>query len=108
MRIRSIKPEFWRSDDIDVQDPQSWKVFGESGPGFEFLYRLFDERHLLLYVGITWKPFDRWRVHKKSKAWWGDVAHAEVWRCRDEDARYWETRCIKEQQPIHNIHQAVR
>lgn len=108
MRIRSIKPEFWRSDDINPMDRQSWKAFGESGPGKEFLYRLYDLDHRLLYVGITWNPFVRWTAHSKKQQWWPRVAYAEVWRCNDADARHWETRCIKEMRPLHNIHQAVK
>ena len=107
MRIRSIKPEFWRSEDIDPYDRQSWKAFGQSGAGFEFLYRLYDDEHLLPYVGITWNPFVRWTYHSRTKRWWPEVAYAKVWRCCDEDARGWESRCIKEQGPKYNIHQAV-
>lgn len=103
----SIKPEFWRSEGINPADRQSWKALGQSGPGFEFLYRLYDAAHELLYVGITWNPFVRWTEHSKKKPWWHEVVHAEIWRCRDEDARHWETRCIKEQAPKHNVHQAV-
>lgn len=108
MRIRSIKPEFWRSDDIDPDDKQSWKRFGQSGAGREFLYRLYDVDNRLLYVGITWNPFVRWTAHSRKHSWWADVAYAQVWICSDEDARYWETRCIKEQLPLHNIHQSIR
>lgn len=105
MRARSTRPEFWRSEDISPSDRQAWKLFSTSGPGREFIYRLYDAEHALLYVGITWNPFVRWTAHSRSKAWWAQVAHAEVWVCADEDARYWESRCIKEQQPRFNIHQ---
>ena len=106
MRIRSIKPEFWRSEDIDPTDIQCFKKFGVAPPGQEFLYRLFDAEGALLYVGITWNPFVRWNAHKKSKPWWPDVAHADVYLCRDDaDARAWETWCIKNLDPAHNKHQ---
>lgn len=87
-------------------DRQSWKLFGDSGPGREFIYRLHDAGHTLLYVGITWNPFVRWTAHSRSKAWWTQVAYAEVWVCPDRDARFWESRCIKEQRPRFNIHQS--
>lgn len=105
MRIRSIKPEFWRSMGIDALDRQSWKLFGESGPGREFIYLLYGANRELLYVGITWNPFVRWTAHSKKHVWWPDVVHAEVWVCADEDARHWESRCIKGMSPVHNKHQ---
>lgn len=106
MRIRSIKPEFWRSDDISPEDRQSWKAFGTCPPGAEFLYRLYGQERELLYVGITWNPFVRWTAHSMKHEWWPDVAHAEVWLCRDErDARDWETWCIKNLHPLRNKHQ---
>lgn len=108
MRIRSIKPEFWRSQDIDPNNVQVFKDFGESGVGHEFLYLLSDSAGRLLYVGITWSPFVRWRAHRGKHPWWSTVAHASVWRCRDEDARHWETRCIRELEPLHNKHQNRR
>lgn len=109
MRIRSIKPEFWRSKDIDPNDIQQFKEFGTAGPGREFLYLLFDAEYRLLYVGITWKPFDRWRSHRKRHAWWEQVTHAEVWLCEDElHARHWETWSIRNLSPLHNKHQNWR
>lgn len=105
MRIRSTKPEFWKSADISPTDKQAWKKFGTSCGG-EFLYRLFDAEMNLLYVGITWNPFVRWTAHSRSKGWWSEVAHAEVWRCEDDRAaRDWETWCIKNHDPKYNIHQ---
>lgn len=109
MRIRSIKPEFWRTSALDSNDVQSFKEFGTAGPGREFIYLLFDSDYQLLYVGITWKPFDRWRSHKKRHSWWQEVARAEVWICEDErSARSWETWCIKHFDPLHNKHQNRR
>lgn len=107
MRIRSIHPQFWRSDDIAANDPQSWKSFGESGPGREFVYLLYDENRALLYVGITWNPFVRWTSHSRSKPWWPLVTWAEVWVCQDDEARAVEAHCIKTRHPRFNIHQAV-
>ena len=106
MRIRSIKPEFWRSEDIDPMDRQAFKAFGTAPPGREFLYRLHSESGELLYVGITWNPFVRWNDHKKSKPWWAEVARADVYLClSDRDARDWETWCIHNLHPRHNKHQ---
>lgn len=106
MRIRSIKPEFWRSGLIHPDDVQSFKAFGNTGCGQRLLYLLHDAHYRLLYVGITWKPFDRWREHKTSKPWWKEVAHVDTWLCADErSAREAERWCIKNLDPVHNKHQ---
>lgn len=109
MRIRSIKPEFWRSNDLDPHNRQSFKEFGTAPPGQDFIYRLYDHEMNLLYVGITWNPFVRWTDHSKTKTWWESVAYADVHLCADNrDARSWETWCIKNQNPVHNKHQNRR
>jgi len=108
MRIRTIKPEFWHAEAINPVDRAAWKVFGESGPGREFLYLLSDSAGRLVYVGITWNPFVRWTSHSRKQAWWSKVAYATVWRCSDADARPLETLCIKTLAPMHNVHQVVR
>jgi hypothetical protein len=109
VRIRSIRPEFWRSDDIDALDRQSWKRFGTAEPGHEFLYRLYDADMRLLYVGITWNPFVRWTAHSKEKPWWAQVARVELFVCDgNRHARQWETWCIKNLAPVHNKHQNMR
>lgn len=106
MRIRSIKPEFWRSGDLSWSDKQAWKKWGQAQPGSEFLYRLFDADMNLLYVGITWNPFVRWTRHSYEKQWWQRVAYADVHVCEDNyNARHWETWCIKNQHPLFNKHQ---
>lgn len=101
-----IRPDLRSAEVISPSDRQSWKLFGTSGPGREFVYRLFADDHTLLYVGITWNPFIRWTAHARSKHWWPQVAYAQLWVCPDADARFWESRCIKEQYPRFNIHQS--
>ena len=106
MRIRPIKPEFWRSSDIDPEDRQSFKRFETAPPGREFLYLLYGKEMELLYVGITWNPFVRWTSHSRKHAWWTQVEFAQVYLClNDRDARDWETWCIKNRHPLHNKHQ---
>lgn len=109
MRIRSIKPEFWRSSDITADDPQSWKEFGTAPLGGTFLYRFFDADGNLLYVGITWNPWVRWRVHRKEKPWWPLVKSVDLHVCKDDNhAREWETWCIRNLDPLYNKHQNRR
>lgn len=100
--------EFWSADHVDPRDRQSWKRLGQSGPGREFVYLLSDASGALVYVGITWNPFVRWTHHARNRPWWHQVAFATVWVCPNDDARRWETICIKTMRPSQNIHQAVR
>lgn len=109
MRIRSIKPEFWREGLIPDYSPQEWKQFGPAPVGRVFLYRFFNEVGSLLYVGITWNPWDRWRVHRKEKPWWPEVTSYDLHLCEDDrHARDWETWCIKNLDPKYNKHQNRR
>lgn len=81
MRIRSTKPEFWRSGRIASVD---WEVIYD-GPipkrvngiapmssTCEYVYLLFDGRDDLLYVGRSFRPADRFTKHRR-KSWWSDV-----------------------------------
>lgn len=100
------KPQFWARETFSPNDIQAFKKFGTAGPGQCFIYQLFDDNQQLLYVGITWNPFDRWRSHRKKYEWWQSVVSAAVWICESErNARTWETWCIKNLSPIHNKHQ---
>lgn len=113
MRIRSIKPEFWRSDDgvfvVDPFDRKSWKRLGEAQPAHELVYRLYGDDMRLLYVGITWHPFARWTAHASHKPWWHQVAYASLSEFPDDRAaRDAETVAIHEERPLYNIHQARR
>lgn len=42
------------------------------------LYRLYDTKSRLLYVGISNNPRARWASHAADKDWWSDVAVREV------------------------------
>lgn len=109
MRIRSIKPEFWGAGEFDPYNPPAWKEIGAAPMGGTFIYRLYDSDGALLYVGITWNPWVRWRVHKKEKLWWGEVAFFDLHTCKDDrHARDWETWCIHNLNPLHNKHQNRR
>lgn len=68
------------------------------------LYRLYDERGELLYVGISVRPFDRFKQHRGDKGWWHDVASTrlEHFPTRDEAARA-ELHAIQSEGPKHNV-----
>lgn len=91
MRIRTIKPEFWRSDDIAKLD---WQIIHD-GPiphrvntvapmhaAAEYVYMLFDRLNRLLYVGRSFRPADRFTKHRR-KPWWKRVSGAVIIRITD-------------------------
>jgi len=73
------------------------------------LYRFYDARENLLYVGITDDPWRRWREHVRIQSWYPQVKHQAVtWyenKAAAEVAEYVAIRC---EHPRFNIAGAVR
>jgi len=69
------------------------------------VYRLRTTDGGLLYVGTTWKAKDRWRVHRKTKPWWSQVASVDL-ECYPDDrtAHEAEYTAITTEAPRHNRH----
>jgi hypothetical protein len=68
------------------------------------LYRLYRADGLLLYVGITDNPPERWRSHASLKPWWPEVARRDVeWFNTRAAALDAESRAILGEDPLHNI-----
>ena len=44
----------------------------------EYLYRFYDKRGRLLYVGITNSPPSRFRQHGRDKEWWQEVSDIKI------------------------------
>ena len=78
------------------------------------LYRLFDSRRNLLYVGITqqFPPSKRYQQHAKEKYWWHVVAYDTMCSLRTTDrseAEAVERATILEERPRFNVmHQEKR
>lgn len=94
MRIRTIKPEFWTSDDnaeLDVEDAYCGPVMRSTAfdriapPGYcvQYIYALFRDDSLL-YVGKTWSVRARFDKHRHKK-WWQTVNHVEILRVTGRD-----------------------
>ena len=67
------------------------------------LYRLYDERDVLLYVGITGNPETRFRQHAADKPWWPEVARKDVeWYGTRRGAEMAEVAAIKLAEPYYN------
>lgn len=92
MRIRSTKPEFWRSARIAAMDltvvydgpfPTGPRAYATHLPGVapnaEYVYLLFNDMDQLVYVGRAWRPADRFTKHRR-KAWWPEVANLALVR----------------------------
>jgi excinuclease UvrABC nuclease subunit len=69
------------------------------------LYRFFDAKGNLLYVGIAKDPKRRWRQHAidSSDTWWPDVHRKEVeWHESRAEAEEAEKRAIRTEGPSYN------
>jgi predicted GIY-YIG superfamily endonuclease len=78
------------------------------------LYRFFDARGTLLYVGITDDPRARWSGHAhkarhKENAWWHQVhiVHTE-WLPTRAEAEAAEIISIRHEHPVHNSAHNIR
>lgn len=68
------------------------------------LYRFYDERGRLLYIGITGDVRARFRQHADSKAWWKQVAVREIVHCRTRaDLLAAEREAIIRERPRYNV-----
>lgn len=68
------------------------------------LYRFFDQKDQLLYVGITRDPPGRWAQHAADKAWWPSVSVREVeWWPTRPAAEAAEKAAITAERPLHNV-----
>lgn len=88
-----------------TERPDNWTWPVEAG-GSTLLYRYFDDRERVLYIGITGehRGSQRWQEHAESKPWYGQVAHCtiETFPTR-ADALYAEAVAIRDEKPLHNI-----
>lgn len=68
------------------------------------LYRFWNAKDQLLYVGITVNPGSRWQTHERDKAWWADVARVTVEHFPDRTSvEAAEREAIRTERPLHNI-----
>lgn len=68
------------------------------------LYRFFDGEGLLLYVGITDNPKERFYQHSKTKHWWESVASQRIeWLDSRNDAEVAERTAIRGERPLWNV-----
>jgi hypothetical protein len=83
---------------MTLEERQAWR---EQQP--TALYRLYDEAGVLLYVGITYDVAERWRHHRRNKAWWPQAVHKQlVWFDTRREAAAAEDHAIVTGNPLHN------
>ncbi len=73
------------------------------------LYRFFDESGVLLYVGITFDPPNRFRSHEAGKEWWGQVRSIELEQFISRKAvLHAEREAIRTERPLFNVMHSMR
>lgn len=73
------------------------------------LYRIYDAKDALLYIGITNNFGRRWAQHGARKPWWRQVRRQTVlWYDSRAEAEAAEVAAIRNEHPLHNTHNAVR
>lgn len=72
-------------------------------PGKSALYRLYDSAGVLLYLGISRYPNERFKQHAGDKPWWHHVArHEVVWLDSRDEALAAEAKAMVDEQPLYN------
>lgn len=73
------------------------------------LYRFYDHDDDLLYVGITMDPPARFRSHRQTKDWWGDVACIRLEQFGSRTQALDAEKCaIKKEHPRYNVQHSER
>lgn len=85
-----------------IDDTRDVKVAGTT------LYRLFDRRDVLLYIGIANNYGRRMEQHIRSKPWWPDVATTKIERFATRElALDAEREAIGRERPRYNVQHAT-
>ncbi len=67
------------------------------------VYRFYDEDNVLLYVGQTPAPIERFHEHRDDKPWFDEVTHFSTdWHLSREDAEWAEDAAIADEWPLYN------
>lgn len=75
----------------------------------QVLYRFWNDADELLYVGITARPWERWKQHRGEKPWWEEVAKVTIENfATREEVKAAETAAIRTEGPLYNIAERLR
>ena len=68
------------------------------------LYRFYDANDVLLYVGISMTPWERFRQHRQEKSWWDDIVTIRKEEHDSRPAVMEAEKCaIEAEKPLYNI-----
>lgn len=71
-----------------------------------FVYRLFDDEGVLLYVGVSQDVQRRLRQHAAVQPWWPQVHHYSTIKYQTRrEAQRAEGSAIRDEKPQHNVAQ---
>lgn len=114
MRIRSTKPEFWRSPCVDswytsdrlvarghlprlvfsggIGTVKQWRELDRIGDQLHvghtsYIYHLFDKSGQAIYFGKAQTPSYRFQSHATKKEWWPRVEHLNLYLVSCESHR---------------------
>lgn len=121
MRIRSIKPEFWTSEDVAALDwyiayqgrlletASEWRAAAPQCANASYVYLLFSGDQLL-YVGKAATVLYRIERHRSRKQWWAQVdyvalvrVHGRDYVIADQNALSFEKAAINRLLPTQNL-----
>ena len=103
----SAKKISWLTSDVEdwaLKRPRSRPKFENSNGRVFHLYRHFDDKGELLYVGVSLSALNRLMGHQQNSHWFWDIAKVEVSKFETRQASLdAETTAIKNEKPLHNI-----
>lgn len=106
------KPRLSTSDVVHIVDQveKRFQEYGIEGHYLPyFIYRIFDARGALIYVGQTCDLDERLVAHARSKAWWPAARRVEGSLVQnDEIAKQVEKELIRRDMPLYNVQESVR
>lgn len=73
------------------------------------VYRFFDRKGRLLYVGIAYDPADRWKQHAREARWWDQAADNTIdWYDTRGEAERAELTALRYEKPVFNQRDSAR
>lgn len=103
--VRMKTPEEMAAEKAaEIQETARQKAAAAGDTRRTAMYRLRSSDGVLLYVGISTQPLQRWMQHAADKDWWPEVASMSLeWLGSNAEALAIEAHAIRTERPIHNV-----